>query len=424
MDLVSSTLDKYLKHRFNGNGLVSRSSDKSEVQIDSDSISKKVPATPATINSNEPQVPQANMLEQMAVQNEPSEAVTPKDTTELNDYQTRIPEITSENQQQPQETSASNNVVMTNGLSDSDNQLPTIQRISFKNSRPCCVALRDDLLLLAAGFENSHIYLWNFKDITSNKNVDTIFKLIAHSGPVYGIEFTNDNDLMLSCSEDTTIRLWCLNTKCNVFVYRGHNYPVWSLNISSQGNFFASASMDSTARLWHFDKITPIRILCGHSDDIECVKFHPNEKYIATGSSDATVRLWSTSDGKMVRLMVGHEDSIISLSFLPDGKFLASASKDGTIKVWNLATNRTSSELSAPSSYSISFSPEQKFIASCGVDNVMRLWRVDNAKMIERKRVDPNEPNMKLIQSHFHRDNKLFVIGYKTATEPNEQRNK
>lgn len=301
-------------------------------------------------------------------------------------------------------------------VGDSEVELPTVElyHISIGNIQPCCVTIREDLKYIVVGCENSHIYLWNTKQDSPSKalKIEKMFTLLAHSGPVYSIEFVPNNDLMLSCSEDTTIRLWCLDSMCNIVVYRGHSYPIWSLDVGSQGRYFASASMDSTARLWRIDIITPLRIFCGHHDDVECIRFHPNEKYLATGSSDSTVRLWSISDGKMVRLMVGHKETIISLSFLPDGKFLASASRDGIIKVWNLATNLVSKELSVPASYTISFSPEQKFVSSCGVDNIFHLWQIDNAKLIERKQINFRPRAKKLIKSQFHRENKLFVIGH------------
>lgn len=331
MDLVSSTLDKYLKHRFDGNGLDKRT------------------------------------------------GVISTETTE--------------------------------------SEIPVIYNISIAQLRPCCVTLREDQRFLGAGFENSHIYLWK---VEQEQNNDQLFligaptPLLAHSGPVYDIKFLNNNkDLMLSCSEDTTIRLWCLNTKCNVFIYRGHNYPIWSIDMGPRGRVFASASMDSTARLWQLDHVTPSRIFCGHCDDVECVRFHPNEKYIATGSTDTTVRLWNVSDGKMVRLMVGHKAPIVSLSFLPNGKFLASASRDGTIKVWNLADNSCAAELLVPRAMTISFSLERNLASTCCSDNILRLWRIDDAKLVEIKSTCFKGTAQKSpIQSQFHRNNKLFVIQY------------
>lgn len=345
MDLVSSTLDKYLKHRFNGND-------------------------------------------------------------QQHQHQQKLDRKTS---------IVSSNHIITNGKCEIDCKIPTIHNIIIKNSQPCCVAIRADLHFLAAGFEDSQIHLWNINiNGESDIQIGTCSTLLAHSGSVYEIQFIKNNDLMLSCSEDTTIRLWCLKTMCNVTIFRGHSYPIWYLDVGSQGSLFATASMDTTARLWRLDRITPLRIFCGHDDDVERVKFHPNEKYLATGSSDTTVRLWSVADGKMVRLMVGHEEPIISLSFLPDGKFLASASCDGVIKLWNLATNSVTSQLVVPASFTISFNPEQDFVSSCGVDNVLSLWKLVDGNIVEKKKFDFKSRASSLIQSQFHRENKLFVISFVT----------
>jgi len=408
MDLVSSTLDKYLKHRFNGSRSEKETSYNGHVQNGSDDINKMTSpnasnSLPTTRSSNQLTIPHVPSVSTDSITNLSLTDSSSKFTIDApNDVEP------SEHDHKPLEAPA----IVSNGIKEDDPELPLIQNISISNCRPCCIALREDLAYLSAGFENSQIHLWSFQVESVKIETKTTCTLFAHSGSVYGLEFIKHSDLMLSCSEDTTIRLWCLNTKCNIIVYRGHNYPIWSLDVGSQGKLFVSASMDATARLWTLDKITPLRIFCGHDDDVECVKFHPNEKYVATGSSDATVRLWSVSDGKMVRLMVGHQGPIISLSFLPDGKFLASASREGAIKVWNLATNSVTSEFSVPVSLTVSFSPEQKFISSYGVDDVLRLWQVRETKLIERKKLDFNAQSANLVQSQFHRDNKLFVIAH------------
>ena len=48
--------------------------------------------------------------------------------------------------------------------------------------------------------------------------------LHGHNGPIYGLSFSPDRSLLLSCSEDGTIRLWSLQTwTCLV------NYKVWNI---------------------------------------------------------------------------------------------------------------------------------------------------------------------------------------------------
>lgn len=115
--------------------------------------------------------------------------------------------------------------------------------------------------------------------------------LRGHSGPVHGLSFFNSNSNLISCSEDTTIRLWDLSSYKNTHIYTGHIYPVWCIDTSPLDLYFVTGSRDTSARLWTFDRLYPLRIFVGHLMDVDVVKFHPNASYIATGSPDKTVRI-------------------------------------------------------------------------------------------------------------------------------------
>ena len=67
-------------------------------------------------------------------------------------------------------------------------------------------------------------------------------KLVGHSGPVYATALSPEGQYMLSASEDATVRLWHLETKKNLVVYKGHNYPIWDVAFGPLGYYFATAS--------------------------------------------------------------------------------------------------------------------------------------------------------------------------------------
>jgi WD40 repeat protein len=67
-------------------------------------------------------------------------------------------------------------------------------------------------------------------------------------------------------------RLWSVDAKANLVVYKGHNYPVWDCDYSPLGYYFATASHDRTARLWSTDRIFPLRIYAGHLSDVDVCK--------------------------------------------------------------------------------------------------------------------------------------------------------
>eukprot|EP01116_Phalansterium_solitarium_P021081 TRINITY_DN6434_c0_g1_i1.p1 TRINITY_DN6434_c0_g1~~TRINITY_DN6434_c0_g1_i1.p1 ORF type:complete len:651 (-),score=33.48 TRINITY_DN6434_c0_g1_i1:10-1962(-) len=247
--------------------------------------------------------------------------------------------------------------------------------------------------LVAGGFADSSVRLWDMmkpkggeivEDHASSTSVPPkprkadYTTLLGHSGPVYGVAFSPDpkRQFCLTCSEDTTVRLWSIETKSNVVVYKGHNYPIWDVAFSPFGYYFATASHDRTARLFSTDKIFPVRIFAGHLSDVNCVDFHPNCNYVATGSTDKTVRLWDVQSGTPVRLFTGHLGGVNTLAVSPDGKTVASAGDDNKVILWDLGTSKRLATFSGHKSsvWSLSFSQEGSVLASGSADNSVCLW--------------------------------------------------
>jgi transcription initiation factor TFIID subunit 5 len=174
--------------------------------------------------------------------------------------------------------------------------------------------MSDDCTILAAGFAESYIRLWNLKGqpfqpmhsdfdpesvrtcachvsrrllLTTcghtarqlkqlkQQTTSTTIKLVGHSGPVYALSFdplegpADAPRYLLSSSQDGTVRLWSLDTFTNVVVYKGHRDPVWDVDWSPKGVYFATASRDRTARIWCTDRTSPLRILAGHLADVD-----------------------------------------------------------------------------------------------------------------------------------------------------------
>ena len=123
--------------------------------------------------------------------------------------------------------------------------------------------------------------------------------LRGHSGPVYGLAHIRDGPL-ISCSEDTTLRLWDRESGAGLAVLRGHQYPVWCVRGDPLGLQFVSGSFDRTLRLWRPEAAHPLRVYAGHEGSVDCLDWHPNCNYIFSGSTDKSVRMWSHLDGKWV----------------------------------------------------------------------------------------------------------------------------
>ncbi|GBP73856.1 Transcription initiation factor TFIID subunit 5 [Eumeta japonica] len=318
--------------------------------------------------------------------------------------------------------------------------LPSICFYTLLNSanNAICADICDDSTMLAVGFQNSSVKVWTLTPnrlrgmksaeklqdidkeagdvlvrIMEERDRDTNRTLYGHSGPVYRVGFDPYKTLLLSCSEDSTIRLWSLQLWTCLVVYRGHTWAVWDVRWSPHGHYFASAGHDRAARLWATDHHQPLRIFAGHLADVDCILFHPNSNYIATGSSDRTVRLWDCLTGTQVRIMTGHKSPIFTLSFSACGRWLASAGTE--IIIWDLGSGLPAAvlgaaRLSAPT-HALVFSRDNTVLASGCLDCTIKLW--DFGSISEEATSEEAESNTML-----QKDEKYLLRSFPTKNSP------
>lgn len=259
----------------------------------------------------------------------------------------------------------------------------------------CCLDFSGDQKLAAAGFSESYIRVWTMDGRALGPAVNgqqqNSQRLIGHAGPVYSVAFAPSSDKptpdsadtdtkwLLSCSADSTIRLWNLDVFSCVVVYKGHVGPVWSVSWGPFGHYFASAGHDKTARVWLTDRIRQVRLLAGHDDDVDVVAWHPNSSYVFTASCDKTVRMWALNNGNPVRMFTGHTSTITALACSRNGKILASADDTGVILLWDLGPGRLLKKTRGHGKggiWSLSWSAESTVLVSGGADGTVRAWDV------------------------------------------------
>lgn len=240
--------------------------------------------------------------------------------------------------------------------------------------------------------------LANEKDLKVNNR-----KLIGHSGPVYGVSFSDsitnldrnpyseegatgrvetDSKLLISCSADGQIRLWSLDVWACLCIYKAHNGPVFRVLWGPHGHYFATAGWDKTVRVFMQDHASAVRIMAGHDTSISAITWHPNGTYLfsASDETDKSIRMWAVSTGACVRVFTGHTEYISSLECAPNGKILASADAGGNIFFWDVEKGtrikrcRGHGKGGIPS---MSFSVESNVLVSGGLDGTVRVWDVE-----------------------------------------------
>ncbi|VDP07561.1 unnamed protein product [Soboliphyme baturini] len=204
----------------------------------------------------------------------------------------------------------------------------------------------------------------------------TRFTLRNHLDSVRAIAFHPVEAVLITASEDATMKLWNLQktlsaTSSNqnakkaashdlepVYTFRGHSGPVLSMCLSPTGDYCYTGSLDGTVRCWMmpspsvdlydtYDKSVLSETFRGHSDAVWSVAFHSSDNRLISASADGTVKIWEPSVAQpLLKTYVpdNHEGSGVptSVDFMStDPQQAVAAYTSGSAFIYDLETGRT-----------------------------------------------------------------------------------
>jgi len=166
-----------------------------------------------------------------------------------------------------------------------------------------------------------------------------VAKLSGHSKRVNDVAFHPTDDLIFSCSQDRTVRVW-QNDGENYnasHVFRAHTDDVVGISLHATGDYLASASHDKS---WAFHDVRSGATLIKIQDPtvtvgFSSISFHPDGLILGTGTKDNVVRIWDIKAQTNVATFEGHTAPVEGLSFSENGYHLATAGGD-SVKLWDL----------------------------------------------------------------------------------------
>ncbi|GAA6029350.1 hypothetical protein JCM8097_003632 [Rhodosporidiobolus ruineniae] len=170
--------------------------------------------------------------------------------------------------------------------------------------------------------------------------------LSGHRSPITRVTFHPLFSVVVSASEDATLKVWDWETGDFERTVKGHTKAVQDVDFDSKGNFLVSCSSDLTIKLWDTNNDWKnVRTLHGHDHSISSARFLPNDDFIVSASRDRTIRIWEVASGFCTKAFSGHNDWVRSVLPSSDGLQLISCSVDQTARIWEASKGETKAEL-------------------------------------------------------------------------------
>jgi WD40 repeat protein len=220
----------------------------------------------------------------------------------------------------------------------------------------------------------------------SVKAIAFIARFSGHTDAVKAVAFSPDGRIIVSGSNDMSIRLWETASGREIARFEDHTSAVNSVACSLDGRYIVSGSDDKTLRLWE-GAIYDSRRLEDQASDAQAIAFSPDSRHIVSGSGDGTLLLWDVPSGQSRHFAAPRTSGVNTLAFSHDGRQIVSGSKDGTLLLWDVPSGESRRlEGHTDRVNAVAFSPDGRYIVSGSGDltkltpdsrkNCFRLWDV------------------------------------------------
>ncbi|XP_068220849.1 jouberin-like isoform X2 [Palaemon carinicauda] len=188
--------------------------------------------------------------------------------------------------------------------------------------------------------------LWNRKPNQSCQIPNSVEHCLLHVDEGCMVVKFSHSGLRLACGTQRQILIYSVPSGKLEHVFEGHLGLIYDLCWNDEDQLLLSASGDSTVRVWDVEP----QEMCGnsqiltHPSHVYVARFFPSQpQLLVTGGYDHMIRVWYCgSSGKYLTIqeLTNHLSFVNALCFKPEGDILYSGDKQGIILVWNVKINK------------------------------------------------------------------------------------
>lgn len=260
--------------------------------------------------------------------------------------------------------------------------------------------------LLAAGFEEGTIRLWNiptFDEVAHHTHH-------AEYAQVAGVAWDKSGQILFSTSADAyQVLVWESGLQQTPrIIYQGPDsdddaeaHYVWDsfepgiLKMDPTGQFLACGDSHGRIKIWNTTTYELYTEIKAHTSHVLDLAFDANGTRFVSGSYDGTLGFWKIN-GKGSTIAANHLDQVRGVAWSPNGKYILCAGYGPSnvqrlnepwpiIQEWDPWAMRSTHSYKCPTPWgdSIAFHPSYSFVAVGHSNNTITIWNPESWVLLD-----------------------------------------
>ncbi|MCJ1229720.1 hypothetical protein MMC12_006389 [Toensbergia leucococca] len=252
--------------------------------------------------------------------------------------------------------------------------------------------------------------------IRTRRLIKTIsrFDDVAH-----GSEIRRDGRVMVAGDESGTIQVFDVNSRAILKTWKEHKQPVWTTKFSpNELTMLMSASDDRTVRLWDLPSQESVTTFVGHQDYVRTGAFMLGQasSLLVTGSYDQTVKLWDPRAPAKAVMTFKHAAPIESVLPMPSGTSVLAAA-DNQIAVLDLVAARPLRLLQnhQKTVTSLCLASNDSRLVTGGLDGHLKILETTGWNVVAASKYPSPILSLAVISSGVSREDRHLVVGMQSG---------
>ncbi|MHA2133399.1 MAG: WD40 repeat domain-containing protein [Candidatus Thorarchaeota archaeon] len=250
-----------------------------------------------------------------------------------------------------------------------------------KASPLTCISVHSNGRRAACGTQDGRIFL-----ITTSTGKLQL-SLEAHEALVASVKFVGKGSKLVSCSWDSSTRLWSLGKKPIETALMNHDAQTKVLAVTSTSTKGAVGARDGVIKVFSKENLKCLRNIDAHRTDISGLAFTSDSSKLISTSWDGESKLWNASTCELVRTIKKQKERIRSVAITPDDSRVFLGLHSGDIVSVSLEGKSKPITFKGHTDIvsSLSVDPSGRYLVSGGWDRSIRIWSLETMSLLCRE---------------------------------------